>query len=136
MQMSLLVAHTVAREVEEQQVVAMFEIEELGDGLADSREPFVQKLRDVIEGADARRRQDFGQPADIDIRRGEPGQAGVLILTVADDERELARHRSKSHATRRTVGGGRRSLDFRSTVGQSGLPPGERGVIFWMSWSR
>ena len=42
-QVALLVAHAVAGEVEQQQIVAVFGIEESRDGLADGREAFVEE---------------------------------------------------------------------------------------------
>ena len=116
-QMALLVAHAVAREVEQEQVVAMLGVEEPRDRLADGREPFVQEGNDLVEGADARGLQDLGERADIDVRRRELGEPGVLVLAVPDDERELARHEK----TRLYCG--------------RGVPPGgvSVSVIFWMS---
>ena len=92
--MALLVAHAVAGEVEQQQIVAMFGIEEPRDGLADGGETFVEEGDDLVEGADARRLEDVGERADVDIGRCEPGEARIFVLAVADDERELARHDS------------------------------------------
>ena len=91
-QVALLVAYAVAGEIEQQEIVAMLGIEESRDRPADGREAFVQEGNDFVEGADAGGAEDFRQRADVDVRRGEPSEARVVVLTVADDERELARH--------------------------------------------
>ena len=72
----------------------MLGVEEPGDRLAHGREAFVQEGDDFVEGADAWRLEDLGERADVDVGRREPGEARILILAVADDERELARHDS------------------------------------------
>ena len=70
----------------------MLGIEESRRCPADGREAFVQEGKDFVEGADARGAEDFRQRANVDVRRGKPGEAHVVALTVPDDERELARH--------------------------------------------
>ena len=91
-QVALLVTYAVAGEIEQQEIVAMLGIEESRDRPADGREAFVQEGNDFVEGADAGGAEDFRQRADVDVRRGKPGEARVVVLTVPDDERELARH--------------------------------------------
>ena len=79
--------------------------------------PSLRSGDDLVEGADAGRLQDFGERADVDVRRREPGEARVFVLAVADDERELARHeRSRVYCGRGVPADG---------VSVS--------VIFWMS---
>ena len=70
----------------------MLGIEESRDRPADSCEAFVQEGNDFVEGADAWGAEDFRQRADVDVRRGQPSEARVVVLTVPDDERELARN--------------------------------------------
>ena len=91
-EVALLVSYAVAGEIEQQEIVAMLGIEESRDRPTDGREAFVQEGNDFVEGADAWGGEDFRQRADIDVRRGEPSEARVVVLTVPDDERELARH--------------------------------------------
>ena len=93
-EVALLVTNAVAGEVEEQEVVAMLGVEEPGDRLAHGREAFVQERDDFVETADAWRLENLGERADVDVGRREPRETRILILAVADDERELARHDS------------------------------------------
>ena len=115
-QVALLVPHAVAREVEQEQVVAMLRVEEPRDRLTDGREAFVQEGRDLVEGADPRRLQDLGERADIDVRRRELGEPRVLVRLFPMMSASLRAMRIPAYCGR-------------------GVPPGgvSVSVIFWMS---
>ena len=95
----------------------MLGIEESRDRLADGREAFVQEREDFVEGADA-----GGSRTSASARTSTSGAASLArpassVLTVADDERELARH-------------DRPGVLLRAWRGRGGVSV---SVIFWMS---
>ncbi len=99
--MSLLVPDAVAGEIEKQEVVTLPLREEPGDCFANNEGGLIAEFNNLVELSDLRISQDGGQGADIDIGRRETRQAGILVATVANDEREPPNNGSTGVVARR-----------------------------------
>ena len=91
-QMALIVFHSMARKVEQEQIVALPLVVEAGDGFADRRTVLIQEGDDFIEVSNLGRLEHALEFERIDIRSLQAAETGVVVAAVADDEGVLARH--------------------------------------------
>src|SRR5688572_15094385 len=91
-EMSVFVLDAVTGKIEDEEVVLFRLAEKPRNRPANDGQPLVWKLHDLVELADFRSPQHSSELAYIHIGRREPGESGIVIAAVADDESDFAAH--------------------------------------------
>ncbi len=91
-ELALIVENPVAGEVQQQQIVGAFFLEQPRDGLAHVRGRFIDQRTDFSEVTNITGFQQTGEIVHILGWRDELCEAAVVVFAVADDKSDLPAH--------------------------------------------